>query len=306
MRTDIRGDAIIIGAALVYGTGLVAQSSGNSMGPWSFASAGFLLGAAALFPVMLYHRIKKSTAERAKDRSIREMAPGALAVAAVLVICVITQQYGLIYTSVGKAGFITSLYVIEVPIAGLFLFKRRLSWRIWIAAAISMTGLYFVSITEGIESVNSGDVLLLITSFSYVAYMYQMEHYAKDSDPLTFTLLTTFFTGLMCLPCAVVFEDCTYDMLKEAIVPVLYAGIVIHAVGYTLQMTGQKYVPAERATVLLSMESLFSLFAGMIILDESLSLREYFGCALIFVAVMLAVTNKSEKDSGSTDSLRER
>ena len=194
MRTDIRGDAIIIGAALVYGTGLVAQSSGNSMGPWSFASAGFLLGAAALFPVVLYHRIKKSTAERAKDRSIREMAPGALAVAAVLVICVITQHYGLIYTSVGKAGFITSLYVIEVPIAGLFLFKRRLSWRIWIAAAISMTGLYFVSITEGIESVNSGDVLLLITSFSYVAYMYQMEHYAKDSDPLTFTLLTTFFT----------------------------------------------------------------------------------------------------------------
>lgn len=299
MRSDIRGNAIIIGAALVYGTGLVAQSEGNSMGPWSFASAGFLLGALAMIPIAIYLRIRKSIVERAKERSISEMIPGALKVAVVLVICVVTQQYGLLYTTVGKAGFITSLYVIEVPIAGLFLLKRRPSLRIWTAAAVSLIGLYFISLTGGIEEVNGGDVLLLATSFSYVVYMYQMEHYAKDSDPIAFTMLTTLFTGLMCLPGAVIFEDCTPDMLKEALVPVLYAGIVIHAVGYTLQMTGQKYVPAGRATVLLSTESLFSLFAGMIILRESLSLREYLGCALIFGAVLLAVTDRGTERGNS-------
>ena len=102
-----------------------------------------------------------------------------------------------------------------------------------------------------------------------------------------FTCLQFFFTGLFCIPGALIFEDCTVEMMKAAIVPVLYAGIGICAAGYTLQMIGQKYVPSERATILLSTESLFSLFSGMLVLHEAMSVREYIGCALIFIAVTL-------------------
>lgn len=112
-----------------------------------------------------------------------------------------------------------------------------------------------------------------------------------------FTCLQFFFTGLFCIPGALIFEDCTLEMMKDAIIPVLYAGIGICAAGYTLQMIGQKYVPSERATILLSTESLFSLFSGMLVLHEAMSVREYIGCALIFIAVLLAETGTGENNT---------
>ena len=129
-----------------------------------------------------------------------------------------------------------------------------------------------------------------------MVFVYLMEYFAKKADASTFTCLQFLFTGLFCLPGAIIFEDCTFDMMKAAIVPILYAGIGICAAGYTLQMIGQKYVPSERATILLSTESLFSLFSGMLVLHEALSLREYIGCALIFAAVLLAETGTGDSN----------
>ena len=290
MLKKYKGDIILIIAALVYGSGLVAQSEGNSLGPWTFSALRFLLGTLVLLPIALYVRSKKSPEEKAQEMSVKEMLPGVLIVALDLVLMVICQQYALIYTTVGKAGFITSLYVIGVPIAGLLFLKRRIRKRIWIAAIISVIGFYFISLTGGFEALNRGDLLLLIGAGTCVVFVYLMEYFAKRAEACMFTCLQFLFTGLFCIPGALIFESCTMEMVSEAIIPILYAGIGICAAGYTLQMIGQKYFPSERATILLSTESLFSLFSGMLLLHEALSLREYVGCALIFFAVLLAET----------------
>ena len=294
MLSRFKGDILLIIAAFVYGSGLVAQSEGNNLGPWTFSATRFLIGAAVLFPIVVFVRNKKSPEERENASTVREMLPGVLIVAADLVLMVICQQYGLIYTTVGKAGFITSLYVIGVPIAGLVFLRRKIRKRVWVAAVISVIGFYFISLTGGFEALSKGDILLLIGACTCVVFVYLMEYFAKRADACTFTCLQFLFTGLFCLPGALIFEEPSFEMIKAAWAPVLYAGIGICAAGYTLQMIGQKYVPSERATILLSTESLFSLFSGMVLLNEALSLREYIGCALIFAAVILAETGTGD------------
>ncbi|MBO5995281.1 MAG: DMT family transporter [Firmicutes bacterium] len=297
MLKRYKGDFILIIAALMYGSGLVAQSEGNSLGPWTFSATRFLLGSLVLLPIALFVRSRKSPEERAEEMTVKEMLPGVLIVACDLVLMVICQQYGLIYTTVGKAGFITSLYVIGVPIAGLIFLRRKISPRVWIAAIISVIGFYFISLTGGFEALNRGDLLLLIGAGTCVVFVYLMEFFAKRADASMFTCLQFLFTGLFCLPGAFIFETVTWDMMMDALIPILYAGIGICAAGYTFQMIGQKYVPSERATILLSTESLFSLFSGMLILHEALSTREYIGCALIFCAVILAETGAGKEDN---------
>lgn len=290
MLRKYKGDLILIIAAFVYGSGLVAQSEGNSLGPWTFSASRFLLGSMVLLPLALFVRSRKSPEEKADEMSVKELLPGVLIVAADLVLMVICQQYGLVFTTVGKAGFITSLYVIGVPIAGLLFLKRKIRARIWIAALISIVGFYFISLTGGFEALNKGDMLLLIGACTCVVFVYLMEYFAKRAEACMFTCLQFLFTGLFCIPGALIFEDVTMEMMRAALIPILYAGIGICAAGYTLQMIGQRYVPSERASILLSTESLFSLFSGMLILNESLSVREYIGCALIFIAVILSET----------------
>jgi len=295
MLKRFKGDIILIIAAFVYGSGLVAQSEGNALGPWTFSATRFLIGAAVLLPLAVYIRSKKSPEEKSQELSVKEMLPGVLIVAADLVLMVICQQYGLIFTTVGKAGFITSLYVIGVPIAGLLFLKRKIRKRVWIAAVISVIGFYFISLTGGLEALSKGDILLLIGACTCVVFVYLMEYFAKRAEACMFTCLQFFFTGLFCLPGALLFEEQTVGMFRDALWPILYAGIGICAAGYTLQMIGQKTVPPERASILLGLESLFSLFAGMVVLKEMLSMREYLGCALIFAAVMLAESGSGEE-----------
>ena len=293
-----KGDIILIIAAFVYGSGLVAQSSGNAMGPWTFSATRFLIGSLVLFPLALIVAGRRSPEEKAQEMSVKEMLPGVLIVSLDLVLMVICQQYGLIYTTVGKAGFITSLYVIGVPIAGLVFLKRKIRKRVWAAAIISVVGFYFISLTNGFEALSFGDLLLLIGAGTCVVFVYLMEAFAKRAEACMFTCLQFLFTGLFCAVGAIVFESQNVDMFIENIGAILYAGIGICAAGYTLQMIGQKYVPSERASILLSLESLFSLFSGMVLLHEALSIREYVGCALIFIAVILSETGTDDKNTG--------
>ena len=296
MIQKFKGDILLLLAAFVFGSGLVAQSEGNHLGPWSFTTARFILGAIVLFPITVFVLRHKSEEQKKEEMSLREVFPGAFATAVTVAVSVIAQQYGLIYTSVGKTGFITSLYVIGVPIAGVLFLHRKISRRIWIAAVISVVGFYFISLSGGFEALNRGDLLVLISAVTCVIYLYTIDHFSKRADPFLFTALQFFLTGVICIPGVMAFEVCTPEMIRDALIPILYAGIGVCAIGYTFQMIGQKTVPPERATILLSTESLFSLFSGMIVLGEMLSVREYIGCALIFIAVLLAETKgKGEK-----------
>jgi len=286
--SKFKGDLILILAAFVYGSGLVAQSEGNALGPWTYSSLRFLLGAIVLIPVVLITQKRKPEEVKKKELTFKQILPGCFIVALDLVLMVITQQNGLIYTTVGKAGFITSLYVVGVPLVGVLIFRRRIPKHVLLAAVIAVIGFYFVSLTEGIGDINRGDLLMLISSLTCVVFVYLMEYFAPKADASMFTMMQFAFTGLMCLPGALIFEDTTISMIADNLGAVLYGGIGICAMGYTLQMIGQKFVPPERASIILSLESIFSLLSGMVILNEMLSIREYIGCALIFVAVILS------------------
>ena len=283
----------------MYGSGLVAQSEGNALGPWTFSATRFLIGALVLSPLAVVSYRKKSSEEREAEGelSLRQMIPGTVIIGVTLVVMVLTQQYGLMFTTVGKAGFITSLYVIGVPIAGKLLLRRQVRPRVWAAAVISVIGFYFISLTGGIDALNKGDMLLLLGSCTCVVYVYVIEFFAPKANPYVFTCLQFLITGILCIPGAIILEDSNWSMFRDNMGAILYAGIGICAAGYTLQMIGQKFVPSERASILLGTESLFSLFSGMLFLHEMMSGREYLGCALIFIAVMLAETGHKNKDN---------
>ena len=297
MLKRFKGDIILVIAAFVYGSGLVAQSAGNALGPWTFSATRFLIGALVLLPIGLttYKKNPPDMKDPERELTIKEMLPGAFAIGLTLVVMVITQQNGLIYTTVGKAGFITSTYVVGVPISGVLFFKRKVPKRVWIAAFLSVIGFYFISLSGGIDGVNKGDLLVLLSAVTCVIYVNVINIFSKKANPYLFTCLHFTATGFLCMIGAVIFETQTVDMFTDNIVAILYGGVLLCAAGYTLQMIGQKTVPPERASILLGLESLFSLFSGMVVLREMLSLREYLGCALIFAAVMLAESGGEEK-----------
>lgn len=292
-KKSIKGDVILILSAIIYGSGLVAQKSGNDLGPFAFTAIRFLLGGVVLLPIAIFSYRWKSEEDRGMKP--REMLKSIIIIAALLLFSVITQQYGLLYSTVGKAGFITSLYVIITPIVGVIFLKRKISNRIWAAALISILGFYLISLNGGIEELNAGDGLLLLAAASMSFYLYAIEYFAPKADAFVFTSMLFIITALICFPFSFIVDTWSLTGIKENIWAILYAGFGTCAAGYTLQMIGQRYVESERATILLSTEALFSLFAGMIILSEMLSAKEYAGCALIFAAVIIAETKEKKR-----------
>jgi len=300
-KIELKGAAILILAAAVYGSGLVAQKAGmDSLGPFAFSALRFLLGAAALVPLMLIIEKRSTPEQKAERLSGKPLVIGCFICAVDLVFMVASQQIGLPYTTVGKAGFITSLYVILTPIAGVLFLKRKISHRVWVAAVMAVIGFYLLSLTGGMTSLNFGDGLMLIAAVSCTIYVYLMEYFSVKAEPVKFTMLQFLFTGGICAIFAIIFETTTMQDVINELAPILYAGLGICAIGYTLQMIGQKYVESSRATILLSSESLFSLFSGMIYYHELLSVREYIGCALIFSAIILTeikINNKKDTEN---------
>ena len=294
-KSDFKGDLFLIIAAFIYGSGLVAQKAGMEyLGPFGFTAIRFLIGAVILVPVTIYARRCLTEEERSEQLSFREMLPGGIISGINVLAGVICQQYGLPLPSVGKAGFIWSLYVIMVPIVGRLFLHRKISGRIWFAALIAVAGFYLMSMTNGIEALSRGDILMFITAMTLTAYVYTMDHFSSRAEPTTFICIQFFASGLGAVPFALFLErSTTMADITACFWPLMYAGVVLCALGYTLQMIGQKTVESTRATIILGLESLFSLLSGLVFYHEHLLPKEYLGCLLIFIAVLIAETQKS-------------
>lgn len=294
IKTDgIKGDLLLILAAFIYGSGLVAQKAGmNNLGPFTFTAIRFIIGGLALLPVVYIMEKHKSEEKRNSELTLRQMMPGCFISGINLVIGVLAQQYGLPLTTVGKAGFITGLYVILTPIAGVVILHKKIEIRIWIAAVIAVAGFYFLSLSSGFGMLNKGDGFMLIAAISCTFFVYTMEHFARRADAVKFTAFQFLATGIICIPGSLILETTHWTDIQMGIIPLLYAGLGICAMGYTFQMIGQKYVESSRATVLLSSETLFSLFSGMLYYNERFTTKEYIGCVLMFTAIILAESQK--------------
>ena len=279
-------------AAFIWGTAFVAQDlCADSIGAFAFNATRYFIAVLALLVVILISdKLKKNkptlTAQEKKAAN-KQLWLGGLCCGAALAIASNFQQAGLVAgTDAGKAGFITALYVVLVPVFGLF-FKRKVSLPTWIAVVLSVVALYLLCI-KGDFSLAPGDLLVLVCAVCFAIHILVIDHFTAYCDGVKLSCLQFLFAGIISTICMFIFEDVDFAAILSCALPLLYVGIFSCGVGYTLQILAQKDSNPTVVTILLSLESVFAVIAGAIILKQQMTVREYIGCAIMFAAVILA------------------
>ncbi|MDE6830986.1 MAG: DMT family transporter, partial [Lachnospiraceae bacterium] len=216
----------------------------------------------------------------------KELVLGGIACGVLLFGASSLQQLGIQYTTAGKAGFITACYIVIVPVLGVFLGKR-IGWKVWLAVATALVGLYFLCITEKF-TIGKGDVLIFVCAIVFSLHILVIDYFSPKVDGVKMSCIQFFVCGIVSLPFMFVLETPKVGAMLEGWMPLLYAGVLSCGVAYTLQIIGQKNVHPAIASLILSLESCFSVLAGWIVLGERLSAKESIGCVLMFAAIILA------------------
>ena len=298
-HNQVRQVVFPILAAFIWGTAFVAQDlCADSIGTFAFNATRYFVAVLALLVVIaISDRAKKNkpalTAEEKKAAS-KQLWLGGLCCGVALAIASNFQQAGLVAgTDAGKAGFITALYVVLVPVFGLF-FKRKVSLPVWIAVVCSVVALYLLCI-KGDFSLAAGDLLILVCAVCFAVHILVIDHFTAYCDGVKLSCLQFLFAGIISAVCMFLFEDVDFAAIWSCILPLLYVGIFSCGVGYTLQILAQKDSNPTVVTILLSLESVFAVIAGAIILHQQMTAREYIGCVVMFAAVILAQIQFPEK-----------
>lgn len=275
--------------AFIWGTAFVAQSVGmDHIGPFTFNAVRSLVGGLALIPVILFFNRRKSPERRQTERANRKtLVIGGVCCGLALGVASCLQQVGIQYTTVGKAGFLTALYIVIVPILGLF-FRRKAGAKLWVSVAIAIVGLYLLCMSGSLR-LQWGDFLVLLCALAFSIHIMVIDHFTTRVDGVQMSCIQFFVAAAFSAVCMLVGEGVP-DPSAVAIswVPILYAGVLSSGVGYTLQIVGQKGVNPTAASLVLSLESVISVLAGWVILGQSMSPREILGCVLMFCAILLA------------------
>lgn len=281
----VKNGVMLFLTAFIWGTAFVAQSVGmDYLEPFTFNGVRSLIGGIALLPcIWLLHKLN---GESKKEESGKVLLIGGLACGVLLFAASSLQQIGLKYTTAGKAGFITAFYIVIVPVLGIFLHKK-IGWKIWFAVVLALAGLYFLCITESF-SIGKGDVLIFLCALIFAVHILVIDYFSPKVDGVKMSCIQFLVCGILSLPFMFTIETPKAAAMTAAWMPLLYAGVLSCGVAYTLQILGQKNVNPAVASLILSLESCFSVLAGWIVLGERLSLRESAGCVLMFAAIILA------------------
>lgn len=275
--------------AFIWGTAFVAQSVGmDHIGPFTFNAVRSLVGGLALIPVILVFNRRKSPARRQTEGANRKvLLLGGVCCGLALGVASCLQQVGMQYTTVGKAGFLTALYIVIVPILSLF-FRRKAGAKLWVSVAIAIVGLYLLCMSGSLR-LQLGDFLVLLCALAFSVHIMVIDHFTTQVDGVQMSCIQFFVAAAFSAVC-MLFTEGVPDPGAVAIswVPILYAGVLSSGVGYTLQIVGQKGVNPTAASLVLSLESVISVLAGWVILGQSMSPREILGCVLMFCAILLA------------------
>lgn len=287
-----RSSLLLFLAASIWGVAFVAQSVGmDYMGPFTFNAARSLIGGIVLLPLIaVRERSRKKNggeAEPPEKKKVRRKVTLLGGCCCGLAICTASmfQQYGIQYTTVGKAGFITTLYIIIVPIMGLF-FGKKVRRIVWAGAALAAAGMYLLCVNETL-SLNKGDLLVFLCAVIFSVHILVIDYFSPKADGVKLSCIQFFVAGIICTIGAFLLETPSWDALVSGAVPVLYAGVMSCGVAYTLQIIGQRNLDPTVASLILSLESVVSVLAGWVILDQTMNGKEIFGCVLVFAAVIL-------------------
>ncbi len=312
-RKKLTGNLFLLMTALIWGMAFVAQRVGmDYVGPLTFTAIRFWLGAAVLLPILFVMNRKQARAlkddedtvpptpdEIAKSRRSLLVAGGVCGT--VLFFASILQQFGLVFTTAGKTGFITALYIVLVPVFGLFL-KHRPGILCWIGVAFGTVGLYFLTITESF-TIARGDFIVLIGAFFWAAHVLSIDHFNPYVDGIKLAATQFAVCAAWSTVGMLIFERPSIVSILSGAVPILYAGILSCGGGFTFQILGQRHTSPTVASLILSMEAVFGAIFGFLLLTEIMSSRELVGCILMFIAVIVSQLPE-KKDLKTSDSLR--
>ena len=279
----LKQSMLLLLAAAIWGVAFVAQSVGMEyVGPFTFLASRSVLGTLVLLPYITLRdrKIKEKNADK------KVLIAGGICCGTLLFLASILQQIGIMYTTVGKSGFITAMYIVVVPVLSIFL-KKKAGMKIWLGVILAVTGLYFLCMTPETVTIQNGDILTFLCAIAFSFHILTVDHFVPRIDGVKLSCIQF-------LTCAVwsgigmfLFETPSIENICSAWLPILYAGALSSGVAYTLQIVGQRGLNPTVASLIMSMESVISLIAGWVILGEGLSARELSGCVLMFMAIIL-------------------
>lgn len=295
------GSGMLLLTAIIWGIAFVAQSVGmDYVEPFTFNFARYIIGAVVLLPFLRLGNPKKNSenAENgAKKKVIRKSILGGVGCGILLCIASMLQQFGIMYTDVvGKAGFITALYIILVPVIGIFL-RKKTKPLVWVCVVISVVGLYLLCVSDGYR-LEPADLFLLACALFFAFHIIFIDYISPGTNGVLVSCVQFAVAGLCCMIIMFLFETPRIADMLKAYIPILYTGVLSCGVAYTFQILGQKYVEPTRASLILCLESVVSVLAGWLLLKQSLSIRELIGCVIMFVAIIMAqFVQKEETDT---------
>ncbi|MDO4355106.1 MAG: DMT family transporter [Clostridia bacterium] len=293
------GTVMLLITALLWGCAFTAQSVGmNYVGPFTMQGVRLLIGSAVLTPFIALRGARArrgGVAETAEQRRLTLKA--GLCCGVVLAVAVNTQQAGIQYTTVGKAAFVSAMYILLVPLFGLLL-GRRTRPRMWFCVALGVFGMYLLCMSGGGFMLMKGDLLEFLGSMAFAVHIMTVDHFSDRVDGVKLSCLQFLTAGAITSVLMIALEHPSWQSVAAGWAPILYMGVMSCGVAYTFQVLGQKYVSPTAASLLMSMESVFSLLCGMVVLHEIPTVREALGCAVMLAAILLCQLPERKKGNG--------
>jgi len=281
-----KSNMLLMLTAAIWGFAFVAQRVGiKYVGSFTFNGVRFALGSISLIPLILFFKNKNRNNQVDVNRTKVTLTSGVI-MGCVLFIAASLQQVGLENTTAGKSAFITGMYMVFVPLVGIFL-KQYIRISTWIGVLVAVTGLYLLSVTENF-TVGKGDLLELAGAFFWSLHIILIDKFTKRADALKLSFLQCITCSVLSLATAIAFEHISINGIGQAIVPILYGGICSVGIAYTLQIVAQKKAQPSHAAIILSMETVFASLGGLLILNEKMVFRGYLGCALMLTGMLLS------------------
>lgn len=282
---QLQGTLMLLAASFFWGTTFVAQILGmDGLGPYTYAAARFALG--TLFMGALWYAYRRKRAADRRAGTFRSGFRAGLPVGLAMFVGVTLQQVALLYTTAGKTAFITTLYIVLVPLAAVLLGHRVRAVQ-WGGAVLAFAGVYFLS-AHGETTLNTGDILVFFCSFFWMAQILLIDRFARTVDAIELCWMQMIVCTVGSAVLAAVYETFVWMELWNAVVPIVYAGVLSCGVAYTCQILGQAYVEPTQAAILMSMEAIFAAVAGWIVLGEMMNAVQILGCVLLLGGALMA------------------
>ena len=291
MSKKMQSNILLLLTAIIWGSAFVAQKSGmDYVEPFTFNGIRTFIGGLVLIPVIFFMEKKNPPEEISREEKTKkhqELLIGGICCGLALFAASSLQQFGVSYTTAGKAGFITTLYVVFVPIISVLL-RKKVRPIMWLCVAMGAVGLYLLCMTDASFRLTFGDTLVLLCAVAFAVHILTVDHFSPKMDGIKLSCIQFLTVGIVSMVCMFIFEHPDIHAILDCAVPLLYAGVLSCGLGYTFQVVAQKHAEPTVASLLMSLESVFAVVFGALLLHETMSMRELSGCLIIFIAVIIS------------------